>query len=290
MDDSITALSRDLRKAAMTLSDDEARFLVDAYYQMQDQRIRSNNQLSSMGEEPHDVLKWFAEQSDKLENYIKTSLDVYSMNHKIGPWLRETKGIGPVIAAGLLAHIDISKAPTAGHIWRYAGLDPTSKWEKGQRRPWNAALKVLCWKLGESFVKVSGNENAMYGQLYKTRKAMEVDNNANHAYAEQAVHILTTRRIGKDTDAYKAYVQGLLPPAHIHARAKRYAVKMFLAHMQLVYYFAEFHELPPAPYPIVHLGHAHVIDPENTDLIPGLTEALALRKRPPMPEAKPAYD
>src|SRR5581483_161544 len=25
-------------------------------------------------------------------------------------------------------HIDIEKAPTAGHIWRFAGLDPTLRW------------------------------------------------------------------------------------------------------------------------------------------------------------------
>jgi hypothetical protein len=44
----------------------------------------------------------------------------------------------------LLARIDIVKAPTAGHIWRYAGLDPTVRWNKGEKRPWNAGLKVLC--------------------------------------------------------------------------------------------------------------------------------------------------
>ena len=38
------------------------------------------------------------------------------------------RGIGPVIAAGLLANIDIKQAPTVGHIWRFAGLDPTNKW------------------------------------------------------------------------------------------------------------------------------------------------------------------
>jgi hypothetical protein len=32
------------------------------------------------------------------------------------------------LAAGLLAHIDITKAPTAGSIWRYAGLDPSIEW------------------------------------------------------------------------------------------------------------------------------------------------------------------
>jgi hypothetical protein len=54
-----------------------------------------------------------------------------------------------------------------------------------------------------------------------------------------------------------------LPPAHIHARAKRYAVKLFLAHYQQVAYELHFGKKPPNPYPIEILGHAHMIDPPN---------------------------
>lgn len=256
--ESVKALSRDLRKAAKTLSDIEARFLVDAYYQMQDQRIRSNNQLRSMGEEPHDVLTWFGAQSEVLEDQVRGALDVYSHNHAVGTWLRGVKGVGPVIAAGLLAHIDINKAPTVGHIWRYAGLDPTSKWEKGKKRPWNASLKVLCWKLGESFVKVSGREDAYYGKLYKERKELETASNEKLAFVSQAQEILATKKIGKDTDAYKAYAIGKLPPAHIHARSKRYAVKQFLADLHHEMYVTILKKEPPLPYPIAILGHAHM--------------------------------
>ena len=53
-----------------------------------------------------------------------------------------------------------------------AGLDPTVTWGKGERRPWNAELKVLCWKLGDSFVKVSNKEGALYGRIYRERKAL----------------------------------------------------------------------------------------------------------------------
>ena len=204
--ESVVALSRDLRKAAATLSDLEARYLVDAYYQMQDQRIRADNQLRSMGEEPHDVLVWYGRQSETLENQVKGALDVYSKHHPVGPWLRSVKGVGPVIAAGLLAHIDITKAPTVGHIWRYSGLDPTSKWGKGEKRPWNASLKVVCWKLGESFVKVSGKEDAYYGHIYRQRKDKE--SAANEA---GAFEIAGTGGAGRQEDrqGYRR-LQGLL--------------------------------------------------------------------------------
>ena len=78
----------------------------------------------------------------------------------IGPWAMATIGVGPVICAGVIARIDIHRAPTVGHIWRFAGLDPTQKWEKGKKRPWNTDLKRICWLLGESFVKVINNDDA----------------------------------------------------------------------------------------------------------------------------------
>lgn len=314
----IQRLTRDIAKAAVTLTDDEARFLVDAYYQMQENRIRTFGQVRSMTEtaEPNGVLAWLATQDQVLENQIKRALDAYSAASPLGEWARSICGIGPVIASGLLAHIDLKIAETAGQIWRFAGLDPTSEWGSREKittfitnhqgrledamtaacshfgrqyanvhsrattdrdgepikltkasiiravamRPFNATLKVLAWKIGESFVKVQGNVNDIYGKVYAERKALEIARNDAGAFAEQAAAKLEKFKIGKDTDAYKSYSVGKLPPAHIHARAKRYAVKLFLAH---------YHEVGrktlglsvPAPYPIAFLGHAHKIEP-----------------------------
>ena len=257
---SVQRLSRDLAKASATLSPDEARFLVDAYYMMQKDRIRAGNQLRALfeAEEPVGVLAWLQDQSETLENQIRRALDKYSLASPLGEWARSVVGIGPVIAAGLLAHIDLNKAPTAGHIWRYAGLDPTCKWEKGQKRPFNASLKSLCWKIGESFVKVSSHEQDIYGKVYLERKAYEKDKNDAGAYSAQAAAILVSR----PSHAQKAtYATGKLPDGHIHARAKRYAVKLFLAH-----YWQRGRELAglpvPLPYAVAILGHAHISAPK----------------------------
>jgi hypothetical protein len=83
-------------------------------------------------------------------------------------------------------------------------------------------------------------------------------------YAEQAKAVLEKKKIGKTTDAYAAYSIGKLPPAHIHARAKRYAVKLFLAHLHEVWYTKHFGEAPPKPYPIAILGHAHYLAPPQS--------------------------
>jgi hypothetical protein len=253
------SLAKDLLDSSKSMTVDQARFLVDTYYQIQDARIRASAQVRALvsSEEPHSLLDWVGDVNAELENKIKRTLEIYAKHNPVGQWSLGITGIGPVIAAGLLAHIDITQAPTVGHIWRYAGQDPTCKWEKGQKRPWNAGLKTLCWKIGESFVKVSGNKKDIYGQHYLRRKEQEIIKNENLEFKDQAD--IKATKVGKTTDAYKSYSIGKLPKAHIHARAKRYAVKLFLAHWHEVAYREHYKAEPPLPYPIAHLGHAHHI-------------------------------
>lgn len=257
--DHVNRLTKDLKTSATQLGARQARYLVDAYYIIQEDRKRSAAQSRALGEsgEPSAVIEWFAENNRILEGQLKRALDAYSAADPLGQWARSIIGIGPVIAAGLLAHIDLDRAPTVGHIWRFAGLDPTVTWGKGQKRPWNAALKVLCWKIGESFTKVSGNENSTYGRLYRERKEYETERNEAGAYKDQAERSLETRNYDKNTDAYAHYSAGRLPPSRIHLRAQRYAVKMFLSHYHEMGYRLQGKE-PPKPFIIEHGGHVHL--------------------------------
>ena len=54
---------------------------------------------------------------------------------------------------------------------------------------------------------------------------------------------------------------GHLPPAQIDARARRYAVKLFLVHFHERWYEMEFGKPAPLSYPIAHMGHTHVVHP-----------------------------
>ncbi|HVG51614.1 MAG TPA: transposase [Xanthobacteraceae bacterium] len=274
---SIVRLTRDLKAAAVTMSEQEARFLVDGYYSMQDDRKRANNQSRAMADEPHTLVVWLAEQGEMLEGQIKRALETYSDAHAIGRWMKSIYGIGPVIAAGMLAHIDITRAPTAGHIWSYAGLDPSTQWLKGEKRPWNAALKTLCWKTGQSFMKFSNQEECVYGAVYRKRKEFEMARNDRGQNAETATRLLTEKKFSKATEAYKSLSQGRLPPGQIDGRARRYAVKLFLSHLQTAWWFDKFQELPPRPYAIAHLDHAHFIGIPNAEIIEGLPDALRAR-------------
>lgn len=123
-------ISRDLKAAASTLTDREARYLVDAYYQMQEDRIRNAHQVraAAAADEPHAVLTRFQAITGNIETSIKGALHNYAKSKPLGRWCLSIHGIGPVVTAGLLAHIDIEQAPTVGHIWRFAGLDPSAEW------------------------------------------------------------------------------------------------------------------------------------------------------------------
>jgi hypothetical protein len=255
-----------------------------------------------------------------------------------------------------MAHIHIREAPTAGHIWRHAGLDPTCQWlgpektkavvntvatasvvsdeqvvalsallgrnpakvrdllirgaEKAHnptaptgktavitvlsKRPHNAKLKVITWKAGQSFLKMSGNEKCLYGHIYKERKALEWERNLRGDFREQAQRDLADKKYGAETTARPWYAGDylgidakgdpipatekgagtpMLSPAHIDARARRYAVKLFLSHLHEVMYWVEYQDLPPAPYIFRDLKHSHYIEVPNLNVVPGLQNA-----------------
>jgi len=252
----VARLSKDLRAAAAAMTPQEARYLVDFYYLAQKCRIRAENQIRAMEEEPHALLDYAASQWAFLELQIKNAIHAFAKGSEIGRLMLGQVGIGPVIAGGLLAHIDIRKAPTVGHIWRFAGLDPTRPWEKGKKRPHNGRLKTLCWKAGESFVKQSGKEGCRYGKVYLTRKAEEAERNERGEYAAQAERTLTEKK-WRETATRAIYKSGKLPPGHLHERAKRYAVKFFLAHLHETWFRLEFGTAPPSPWVVAQGGHAH---------------------------------
>ena len=264
------------------------RFLVDNYYMSQEMRKRMDMQKRHAGDKEIDEAsaKLFDKIRDSfadIEEEIKGLLGAYAKGN-VANWLRAQRGIGPVIAAGLLGHIDITKAPTAGSIWRFAGLDPSCKWEKGKKRPYNAALKQLAWHIGQSFMKLSNDPDCMYGQLYRERKQYEIERNESGGNAELAKSFVTS-----SADVKAKLKEGKLPASVIDARARRYAVKIFLSHLHYIWFFDHFGRTAPLPYAIEFGSHAHFIQPSDMKLIPGLPWATRVpcRWSEPLPKRVP---
>lgn len=258
-------LDLDIIKASSELGPNEIRYIVDLYYQIQDYRISSNNQAKALerSEEPNYLISSVKATFADIESDIKAVLTKWAKQRPEGEWLNSISGIGPVISAGLMSYLRCADYETVGHIWSYAGLLPEHRRRKGQRISWNPKVKTLCWKIGESFVKVQNRDSDIYGQVYVARKALETERNERGEYAEQAKQILEEFNYERETATKAFYESGKLPPSHIHARAKRYAVKLFLSHYHHVCYELAHGKAPPYPYVIEHLGHVDYIAPPN---------------------------
>lgn len=203
----------------------------------------------------------------ELEEFIKNALKAYVDNDPIGQWCTSIMGIGPVIAAGLLSYIDISKCKTAGCIWSYAGITGKEVKKKGEKLNYSPKFKTLCWKIGQSFIKTSNNPKDIYGHLYKEKKQFYQDKNNSGGFAERAAEELETKKIAKGTQLHKTLSEGKLSDAHINAMSTRFAVKIFLSHLFEVWYEYYNGEKPPKPFVEAHLGHVHIISAPNRDML-----------------------
>ena len=261
----LTAIDKDMRNLARSASTKEARFLVDNYYVAQKNRIRASNQIRACKEdgESAELLQVNLSNFKFAENQLFKILDEYSANQELGQWARSIHGVGPVITAGLLAHIDLDIAKTPAGIWRFAGLDPTVTWNKSETRPWNAQLKTLCFKIASSFEKVQNSDKDFYGHLMAQRKEYEIRNNESGKYAETAEETLRTGSYKKETVAKKAYESGKLPDGQIRMRALRWVAKLFLSHYWQVGYEIKNNMAPAKPWVIAIGGHQDFIAPPN---------------------------
>jgi hypothetical protein len=275
--------------------------------------------------EPTSLLAFSHANLLAIEEIIKQSLGLFAKKYAVGQWLQSICGIGTVLSAGFLATFDVRRTmilvdkrggrqwvelsgkkmrqavrkgkievldqkevprATAGAFWKYAGLDPTVVWEKGKIRPWNARAKVLCYKLGESFVKVQNKESDTYGKMIVARKQLEMTRNETGRFADQAQAKLKKYKIGKDTDAYGYYSKGKLPPNHIHSRGRRWGVKLFLSHLHNVMVQDYFGHEAVKPYVFSDNYeecdlHSHYIEPPPFDSSAGdsLRQLYAMQPR-----------
>jgi len=347
---------------ATNLTRQEMRLLIDEYYKTQKRRIGLGNNIRSIEQGYDDtsntnmhIVKMLYTNAVQEEKNIKKVLEAVVQSSEVGRWLLSATGIGPVLAAGCLAYVEVYdyehgflRKPS--QIVSYAGLDDQNRPWLGKTKaeavinevigksrtitdehlakiailtgrsvntlaenclakekvkdkrghvkyelkydkdgnvkrdkkellkhlsmtPYNKSLKVLMWKIGESFIKNSERPKTLYGRLYQTRKLIETTRNEKGEYAEQAAHILETKNIGKDTDAYKYYSNGQLPPPHIKMRAIRWAEKIFLHHLYEEMCLVAGY-IPYAPYitckigpdGFVHRGYIHPEVPYSREL------------------------
>lgn len=374
------------KKFASRLKREEIGFLVETYYELQELRKRAANRRRALDErsEPSVLMDAYARHNEEMEKRIRGVLLAWCRSDPLSAWAIQTIGVGPVIAAGLAAHVRVERSSSVSSVWRFAGLDPTCKWHGNEdsrglikaareveggdveavlwlsratnrhpvdfftagrvdrdgvvdedvnaeatpeqfigkvgegnddlatiardatikypahldnaihhfcmetgvteatvfgalypkkvdwhacekmlaKRPWNAALKTLCWKMGDCFVKQSNNKDSLYGRLYRQRKVREVERSERGEFKEQAAQTLKERNIGKN-DTRAAYEAGRYPAGRLDQMARRHAVKVFLSHYwEKAWRLQHPGEKRVLPWVIAHGGHVDLIEPE----------------------------
>jgi hypothetical protein len=100
---------------------------------------------------------------------------------------------------------------------------------------------------------------SFYGRLYRERKALEVARNEAGDYRHIARQTLQEKNI-QHPETKRIYESRKLPPGRLDLRARRWSVKIFLAHLHEEMWREHYGTEPPAPYPIAYLGHVHKIE------------------------------
>ncbi len=282
-----------MKKEKITISaraiKNNLRLLVKNYYDYQAMRVRMDNriQLKKDGTEMKDhpkndkafivekddknymVLKESAEQAkmqeDMLENYIAKlvkSTDLWQN------FLVNVKGCGPLMAAVIIAEIDIEKAAMVSQIWSYAGISPGTtcgrKWNKdkteiiktetlipqdrlspGFLSPYNQWLRTkLLGVLAASMVKSQSEYAINYYYSLHTPKARKAELGEGRLDIEENIYVKTGKMWKDESEG------------HRNNAAKRYMIKMFLKDLYVAWRTLE--GLPVRePYQEEYLGHKH---------------------------------
>ncbi len=219
--------------------DNPLRALVDARQSIQRDRIRFGNRLSAIERgadivEPStmNILEGWNARFEELERDVDENIRVISTDYPIIERMTKVKGIGKLLAARLVASIDISKDDTVSSMWRYCGFGMkdgvSERMKKGEKLHYNKHVKPVCYLIGMSFLKSRSPYSSIYYEA-------------------------------------KEYYQGNRPEwtkLHIHFAAMRKMIKIFLSHLWQVW--REMEGLPTSmPYIIGKGSHTHYIKPED---------------------------
>jgi hypothetical protein len=169
---------RDALKKSGGASSEYMTILSRTFYAIQKQRIEAGNRIAmnirdaKLTEEEAELLN--AHLSGELKDIEKSIEKDIASALKGMPiyrqWFQQVKGIGPVIAGGMIGEIsDISRFGHMSNLWSWSGFGihngKADRLTKGQKANWNPNMKVLGWKAGQSFIKVGGYFRLQYDQF-----------------------------------------------------------------------------------------------------------------------------
>jgi hypothetical protein len=207
--------------------------------QIQKARLQFGNRLDaitrgddqSSPEQTVIVQRWYKRFMD-LEEELDKDIAAEVKQYDIYDYVTAVKGIGPMLAAKLVAMIDIHRGTHVSSLWKYAGLavvdGKSERPTKGQKLGYNKRVRTTCFLIGESFLRSGSPYRAEYDKAREYYAANRPD----------------------WTDL------------HQHNAAMRKMVKLFLQHFWVTWRQLEGLSISK-PYVNEKLGHEHYYGPES---------------------------
>lgn len=225
-------VANDMRGQVERMDLAEVRVLCRWYHDMQRERIRYHNEMSAYERQGVNltVARAVGRGYQILEQHLGRVLAWYARVDEACGLLMRVQGIGPVLAASLLAYADPRRmrSDKLSSYWRFCGLDPTADRPRpGQKLPYSRWAKRTYYLCSDQFVR---RPDSYYGEVYRRWKAEYERRNEAGMYADLARQELRTRSWRRDTQSRRAYEQGRLPQGRIDLRARRKAAKLFASH------------------------------------------------------------
>ena len=139
--------TRRVRSSGLTMRD--LRWIADAYEQAQRVRLETGERLRAIlqgrdhregapatadaaatldairtgdTDGPVPILGRTYRRHAEAERDLRRAMLTALADHPAWPWMSRVKGIGPTLAARLLARLDVAKAPSPSSFWSYCGL------------------------------------------------------------------------------------------------------------------------------------------------------------------------
>lgn len=138
----------------------------------------------------HDMLVRYRDRFEILEKEVDKDITEIAKSVPIIQEMTEVKGVGFILAAKLVAMIDINRCNSVSALWRFSGfgvvpfcpkcevyldvqiekcpecgvkvIHKAERLHKGEKAHYNTRLKTYCWQVGTSFLK----QGAPYRDVY----------------------------------------------------------------------------------------------------------------------------
>ena len=138
----------------------------------------------------HDLLIFYRDRFVELEAYLDKDIKQIAKDIPIIEEMVAVRGVGFMLAAKLVAMIDIERCNTVSALWRFAGfgvvpfcpecetypdiqldkcpecggdiIRKAERLRKGEKAHYNTRLKTYCWQVGTSFLKSSSPYRDVY--------------------------------------------------------------------------------------------------------------------------------